>query len=259
MKIPISRRLKTSRQSLRRQPMAIEAPRAREADLYGPVKDWLVENGYTVRAEVLGCDVTAVKEDALVVIELKLRISLELLLQAARRQRITDSVYVAVPRQAALAGKKWRELQHLLKRLELGLIVVNLGAKRSKVEVLFHPVEFRRRKTAKKRRAVLQEARGRLVDGNTGGSTRRKLLTVYREEALRIAVRLVSGPNSPKALRKSGTCKTTGAILYDNVYGWFQRVERGVYGLTEKGDAALIEYGPVIQEMECALAARDAQ
>jgi len=30
-----------------------------------------------------------------------------------------------------------------------------------------------------------------------------------------------------------------GKILLQNVYGWFDRAERGVYGLTEAGRAAL--------------------
>jgi hypothetical protein len=31
-------------------------------------------------------------------------------------------------------------------------------------------------------------------------------------------------------------------ILLHNVYGWFVRVERGVYGLTEAGRAALVRW-----------------
>ena len=32
-------------------------------------------------------------------------------------------------------------------------------------------------------------------------------------------------------------------IFRDNVYGWFAKVERGVYGLTEEGRSALSRYG----------------
>jgi hypothetical protein len=31
-------------------------------------------------------------------------------------------------------------------------------------------------------------------------------------------------------------------ILHGNVYGWFARVERGVYGLTESGRGALLRW-----------------
>ena len=42
----------------------------RETELYPPVKAYLEANGYTVRAEVLGCDVVALKDDDVVAVEL---------------------------------------------------------------------------------------------------------------------------------------------------------------------------------------------
>jgi hypothetical protein len=33
-----------------------------------------------------------------------------------------------------------------------------------------------------------------------------------------------------------------GKILQSNVYGWFERVDRGVYGLTEAGREALLRW-----------------
>ena len=53
-----------------------------ETDLYGPIRDYLVANGYAVQAEVKHCDVTARKGDDLIVVEMKLRCSLDLLIQA---------------------------------------------------------------------------------------------------------------------------------------------------------------------------------
>jgi hypothetical protein len=32
------------------------------------------------------------------------------------------------------------------------------------------------------------------------------------------------------------------SILYNNHYGWFVRIERGLYGLTEKGEVDLKKY-----------------
>ena len=82
------------------------ASRMNETDLYRPVHDYLVEQGYAVQGEVRKCDVAAVKGDELVIVELKLRLNAEVLAQAAMRQQITDSVYVAVPRPKSL--RSWR-------------------------------------------------------------------------------------------------------------------------------------------------------
>ena len=68
-----------------------------ERDLYGPVRDYLVSLGYDVKGEVLDCDLTAVRDGELIVVELKRGFTLELLYQAMARQRIADGVYVAVP------------------------------------------------------------------------------------------------------------------------------------------------------------------
>ena len=98
-----------------------------ETDLYRPVHDYLVRQGYTVRAEVKSCDIAAVRGDDLIVIELKRAINITLLAQAVERQKITDSVYVAVPRPSNM--RRWngqtKSLQALLRRLEIGLILVS--------------------------------------------------------------------------------------------------------------------------------------
>ena len=91
-----------------------------ETDLAGPLYGRLAELGYTVRSEVKDCDIAAVKGDELLIIEVKKTLNLPLLVQAVRRQRLTDIVYVAIPRPSN-KGKWWREsrgAQHLLRRLE---------------------------------------------------------------------------------------------------------------------------------------------
>ena len=118
----------------------------RESDLAPPIQEYLEANGYTVRSEVRNCDITAVKEDDLIVIELKKGFTTDLLIQATDRQRSADSVYVALPAEGELAkrsrfSKRWRGIEHLLKRLELGLIVVTFADDAPPtVEVVFHPI-----------------------------------------------------------------------------------------------------------------------
>ena len=218
-----------------------------ETDLYEPVRDWLTANGYTVRAEVRHCDVAAAKGDELVVIELKSALSLALLAQAARRQRHADSVYVAVARPANRAAWRARSADtlHLLRRLELGLLLVDPrpAARRPRVEIVLHPLELQRHRRPRERRAVLEEIASRSLDLNRGGSRGTPLVTAYREAAVRVAAALAEiGPGSPAQLRALGTGPRTLAILSDNVYGWFERVARGVYRVSAAGRAALALY-----------------
>ena len=83
----------------------------KETDLYAPVKAFFEQQGYEVKAEVTDCDLVAIREsDPPVIVELKLSLSLDLLMQGIERQRITDAVYVAVP---AGKGKAWT-MSHLI-------------------------------------------------------------------------------------------------------------------------------------------------
>ena len=229
-----------------------------ETDLYEPVRDWLLAAGWTVRAEVADCDVAAMDNDRqLVLVELKTTLNFEVVLQAADRQRLAERVYVAVPaKQRAMASKRWNLVTHLLKRLELGLLLVRFPAQGRNapviVEEVIPPVPFDRSRSmavARKRRtALIKEFEARSGDHNRGGSSKKALVTVYREEALRIAQCLdATGPTSPRALRAMGTCpaKTT-RILHDNHYGWFAPVSRGIYDLSQMGREALQAYSSVL-------------
>ena len=232
---------------------------ARETDLFPPVRDYLLAQGYTVQAEVKGCDITATRGDELLVVELKRSFCTALLVQATQRQRVTDSVYVALPRPRGreFFSARWRGIKHLLRRLELGLLVVCLDGSKPPVEVVFHPGPLQRRRSARKKRAILQEIAGRSGAYNDGGSTRRPLLTAYRERALYIACCLERyGPSSPAALRQWGASPKAQSIVARNPYGWFQRLEPGVYGLTPAGRTALVEYAELVERLRAALPAQ---
>ena len=220
-----------------------------ESDLYAPLRAYLEANGYTVRAEVKGCDVAATKGDELVCIELKRALNVSLLVQAVERQRATDSVYIAIPRPKGSAWtRQWRGVRRLLRRLEMGLIFIAPRSRIRRVEIVLHPEPYTKRKRAHIRRSMIQEMNGRSSDHNIGGSTRRKLVTAYRETALRIAHLLAQqGASTTRALRALGTGPRTTPILYDNVYGWFQRVALGTYAITPKGIEALKEYEPLVK------------
>jgi len=215
-----------------------------ETELAEPVTAFLESQGYVVRSEVNGCDIVGLRDGRMVVVELKRNFTVSLLAQAADRQRVADAVYVALPRPGEpLRGKRWRTLRHLLRRLELGLLFVSFSTGKPKVQLVFHPAPFDRKRDHRRRQVLLHETGGRSSDFNRGGSSRRKLVTAYRENALHIACALETvGESSPAALRALGTGPRTRAILYDNVYGWFERVDRGVYRLQSAGREALAEY-----------------
>lgn len=222
-----------------------------EKDLYEPVRQYLETLGYEVKGEVKNCDLTALRDGELIVVELKKGFTLELLYQAMDRQRIADGVYVAVslPKRGYRAPHM-REMESLCRRLELGLIFVGFTSKGlSQVDVAVHPKEAPVPRQDKKRRlAVIREHESRTGSVNTGGVTRRKILTAYKEQALLVA-RLLreGGPMRSEEVKKAGGPPNTTAILSRNVLGWFSREmtldrRRYLYRVTGKGLAALEEY-----------------
>jgi hypothetical protein len=50
----------------------------------------------------------------------------------------------------------------------------------------------------------------------------------------------------PRQLRALGTGSKTLSILSRNVYGWFSRVDRGLYAVTPKGREALAKYPELV-------------
>ena len=206
----------------------------RETDLYAPVKAFLEGQGYAVKAEIEGCDVVALRGDeAPVIVELKRALSLKLLLQGVDRQAMTDAVYLAIapPKRRDLG-----DIQKLCRRLGLGLLVVSARC----VEPLLDPAPYAPRKDARRAGMLLREFAARVGDPNEGGAARRApMMTAYRQDALRCARALAAGATSPAALHAQTGVDRAGAILRDDHYGWFMRVERGVYALTPKGAQAL--------------------
>jgi len=220
-----------------------------ESDLFKPIQAYLINQGYSVKAEVLHCDITAVKDEELLVIELKKNLNLSLLIQAANRQKFADSVYVAIAKEPNKAlPRHFKGACHLLKRLELGLIMVTFLKTKTKVEIIFHPAEHKKRKSHKVRHNIIREISGRTGNFNTGGSTRRPIVTAYRESTIHIACFLLAHSElSPARLRQFGTSTKTQRILSDNHYGWFERVKRGLYRLHPQGKKALERYPDLVE------------
>ncbi len=210
----------------------------RETDLYAPVKTLLEGQGYTVKGEIGPADVVAVRGDEPpVIVELKTAFSLSLVHQAIARQTITDSVYVAIPRKSGRAA--WTALKNnkaLCRRLGLGLITVRLED--GHTEILCDPAPYRPRQNTKRKTRLLREFARLDGDPNTGGSTRRHLVTAYRQDAVKVATHLAAhGPTKASDVAKATGVHNARPIMADDHYGWFARVERGIYTLTKEGRA----------------------
>ena len=206
-----------------------------ETELFQPVKVYLEKHGYTVNAEVKNCDLVATKNEEMIIVEMKTGANMKLLVQATDRQRICDSVYVAIPHPKS-KRRHYLGIQRVLKQLELGLLVVSETPLGSHVIKMFDPLPYTRQKKSHRKRSLITEIAERGIDYNVGGSTRTKLMTAYRKTAILIATCLdQNGPLSPKELRELGTGAKTQPILSSNHYGWFQRIDRGVYNVTDQG------------------------
>ncbi|WP_422657937.1 DUF2161 family putative PD-(D/E)XK-type phosphodiesterase [Paenibacillus sp. EC2-1] len=260
-----------------------------EAELYAPLKAFFELHGYDIKGEVRNCDMVGMKETLVepLIVEMKKTFNLALLLQGMERLKMSSLVYLAVEKSRTKKGavnQRWSEISGLCRKLGLGLITVTFyKTKAPFVEVLCEPGEGNgsdQRKAPRKRERLLIEFRERSGDYNTGGVTRAKLVTAYREKTLRVAAALqqlskaegildastsasehmsttgrrkstpITPPKpgvTPAAIRNLSGVGNAAAMLQQNYYGWFSRVVRGRYILTEAGIQALQEYASVLE------------
>lgn len=217
---------------------------ARETDLYLPVKAFLEAQGYVVKAEVGAADVVAVRGgEPPVVIELKLGFSLTLVHQCVARMAVSDDVYMAVARgQGKRFQRALKEMTTLARRLGLGLLTVRISD--GLVEVHCDPGPYAPRKSKKRQGQLLREFARRQGDPNDGGQTRVGLVTAYRQDAVKLALYLYEAGACKGAdvARETGVARAT-TMMRDDHYGWFEKVDKGVYGLTPKGAEAVMAAG----------------
>ncbi len=245
-----------------------------ETELYPPIKAFFNGRGYDVKAEIRGCDLVAYRMDQSepVIVEMKKIFTLPLLLQGIDRQKTGAAVWLAVERNRTKRGahnQRYTELTALCRRLNLGFLTVTFYRTKApvidvwcepsgmaspgshvdaviaaeSVQLYQTPAGGRRKSNASK---LMKEFTARSGDYNVGGSTKRKLVTAYREKAIQCALALDNhGPSSPRQVRDWTNCPTAAATLRHNYYGWFKRVRKGVYELAPAGKTALHEYADV--------------
>ncbi|MEJ1977410.1 MAG: DUF2161 family putative PD-(D/E)XK-type phosphodiesterase [Acetobacteraceae bacterium] len=209
---------------------------ALETSLYAAVKAFLEAQGFTAKGEVGGCDIVAVRPGEaprLVICELKLAFNLELLLQGVDRMAPADEVWLAVP-MTRRGRDRDRRVAKLCRLLGIGLLAVDAAGR---VEVLAPTDPYRPRANPKRRTRLLREHGRRRGDPMLGGSARTPIMTAYRQRAVECALALRDGSRSTRDL--AVVTPEAPGILLRNVYGWFERVSRGVYQLAPAGRVAL--------------------
>ncbi|WP_320195345.1 DUF2161 domain-containing phosphodiesterase [Agrobacterium rosae] len=212
-----------------------------ETSLYLPVKAFLETAGYSVKGEVSGCDLVGINGDeppVVVICELKMTFNLEVILQAVDRAAIADEVWIAAKISAKGRGREAdKRYRDLCRRLGIGMLGIS---DRGDVSIIVASISPMPRTNPKRRSRLVREHQKRRGDPALGGSTRKPVMTAYRQQALGCAAVLVAGPLRVRDVRAS--VPDAGKILLSNVYGWFERLEKGVYGLTDAGRDALIRW-----------------
>jgi hypothetical protein len=212
-----------------------------ETSLYAPVKRFLESLGFEAKGEIGGCDIVARRhgEPPIVVIcELKLQFNLELVLQGVDRAPACDEVWLAARMSKRGKGREAdARFRNLCRRLGFGLLAVTATGS---VEVLLSPAAPVPRKDPRRRSRLVDEHQRRRGDPVAGGGSRNPIMTAYRQSALACAAAMVDGPRRPRDLKV--LTPIAPKILLHNVYGWFVRVDRGLYDLTDAGRASLVRW-----------------
>ena len=231
---------------------------ASEQDLYAPVKAFLEGQGYEVKSEIRGCDLVAQRAgEPPVIVELKTGFTLPLVLQGIDRLALSERVYLAVavaarPARNSLWRRERRGILKLCRRLGLGLLAVHEsnGKEPPLVEPLLDPLPYRPRSNKQRLGLLLKEFAQRVGDPNTGGMNRRPIVTAYRQAALRCAVHLdQNGATKAAEVARATAVAQAARILQRDVYGWFHRIERGIYVLSPQGKAALEAFADVLPSL----------
>jgi hypothetical protein len=209
-----------------------------ETLLYLPVKAFLEKAGYTVKGEIGGCDVVGLNEGdppLVVICELKLTFNLELILQAVDRAASSDEVWIAARISARGKGRESdKRYRDLCRRLGIGMLGVS---DQGDVQVIVSSASPLPRSNPKRRTRLVNEHAKRRGDPALGGSTKVPIMTAYRQQAIACARALADGPLRPRDLKQASP--TAGRIMLDNHYGWFERISKGLYGLSPAGREAV--------------------
>ena len=210
----------------------------KESDLYLPLKRLLESQRYEVKGEIHDCDVLAVRGDeAPVVVELKVALNLDVILQAVERLSLTPKVYIGIPADSAVLKRRRKHTTKLLRMLGLGLVVIDANDASGGAQVLLDPGQYTPRKSRRRQERLLAEFSKRVGDPNLGGMKKRAgIMTAYRQRVLEVARYLhTRGPTKASRIAQALQEPKARDFLYRDVYGWFDRPAKGIYDLSPRG------------------------
>lgn len=221
-----------------------------EKELYKPIKVLFEREGFIVDGEVKKIDMVCIKDDINVAVELKKELNLKVITQAAIRQKTMDIVYVGIYSPKSLYNKQFKEKLYLLKRLGIGLIMVSpksLSAQVYKDPTVTETKKYKQQ-NKHKRDQIINEMSARRLKNNMGGINKAKIMSGYREDSLLVLnaaekFDFVSG----KEIKEITNINRATNIMYQNYYGWFEKISRGTYRVSDKGRKALHEYDSTIE------------
>ncbi len=210
-----------------------------ERELYPIVKDYLETEGYTVKAEVKDCDIMAVSGDVSVIVELKLAFNLKLVFQALDRLDKCPNVFIAIPDYAFdNRAKRQRDIVKLMKALGVGIMVISNRPSGVAVDIALG-INL----VGAADNELLTEFQSRRYDLNSGGMVKTKIVTAFREKTIEIAAFLAQHGTTKAADIKAQTgIERAANILQKNYDGWFKRITRGHYHLTDKFYSDIAKY-----------------
>lgn len=213
----------------------------KETELFLPLKTYFEAQGYKISAEVLNTDMVLERDGEYYGLELKKKFSIDLVYQLLRRRGVYDGLYAAI---GCEKGKvpRLRDVKMLLSSLGFGLIVVNFMRKGSRVEILLQANRDSGGRVRKQRRSrVIREISGRYAELNQAGVPGNVYrMGAYRQQCLMVLKILIESeePLSPKAIRAAGAPERSQILLSQNIYGWFDRISRGLYQASQAGQEA---------------------
>ncbi|MBR1649607.1 MAG: hypothetical protein IJ691_00415 [Lachnospiraceae bacterium] len=225
-----------------------------ERDLFGPVKEYFEKQGYICDGEVEDIDLYMEKGEEHVAVELKVDLDFKALRQAALRQKYVETVYIAVFKPMSLRNTAYRDKLYLLKRLGIGLLLVSKKSLEVQVanEPLVTELSVYQKQNRNKKKKLTAEFSKRRTKNNVGGVRGEKLISAYREDALLVldACAELGGEVKGREVRKLCNIEKTADILRSNYYGWFEKIETGVYRVTDAGYAALEEFEDTVYKLK---------
>ena len=207
-----------------------------ETSLYAPVKQFLESLGFHVKGEIGGCDLVGIAEGSppvVVIGELKLIFNLDLVLQGVDRADVCDEVWLAVRASGEAAANAIRGSASFA------------SGWGSACWLSPNPVPSRLWLAPKQRcRAAIiaaAHASSRSI-GEGGAIPWLAALARSCRDGLPPAGSRLRGEGASRLSAPQGSeafDPDAPQILHRNVYGWFEQIARGVYALTEAGQAAL--------------------